>query len=526
MAKRTPFAKAAAVGALAVCLLASAAAAAVRTALIDAVRRQDTAAVQALLKKGAKINAPLPDGTTALHWAVYLDDLKMVEALLAAGANANAANDYGVAPLTLACGNRDATLVRRLLAAGANANQTALPTGVTALMTCARTGDADAVRALLARGAEVNARENAHQQSALMWAAAERHPEAVRALIEGGADVKARSSIRHVAVTGGFSPTDPESEKLKSVFQIDQGGYTPLLFAARSGDAASAELLLNAGADVNDAEPDGASVLVVALLSGQSDVAKRLLDKGADPNAAAAGYGPLHAAVVRGDTGMVTALLAHGANPDAAIVRGTPVPRYSNGFFLSSHMIGATPFFLAAQFDEPEMMRALAEHGANPRLAKPDGTTPLMAAAGVGWDEDRRERLVDPAEHDLALVQDPDTRALMGSGIRSVQAAVELGADVNAANKAGDTALHGAARHGFRSDVQFLADKGANLDARNQAGQTPVMAAADAGEKERAGLQALFQQLGASRSRVSSTKSLPASAIVPQADGGLVNAAP
>jgi len=281
------------------------------------------------------------------------------------------------------------------------------------------------------------------------------------------------------------------------VFEIDQGGYTPLLFAARSGDAASAELLLNAGADVNDAAPDGASALVVALLSGQSEAAKLLLDKGADPNGAAAGYGPLHAAVLRGDAALVTALLARGAKPDVAIVKGTPVPRYSKGFFLSSHMVGATPFFLAAQFDEPEIMRALAQHGANPSLAKPDGTTPLMAAAGVGWDEDRRERLVDPAEHDLALVQDPDTRALMGSGLRSVQAAVELGADVNAANKAGDTPLHGAARHGFSSDIQFLADKGAKLDARNGAGQTPAMAAASADDKVRAGVQALIQKLGA-----------------------------
>jgi ankyrin repeat protein len=518
--KRLSLSRAAAIGVLAFCLGSSAAGAAVRTPLIDAVQRHDTAAVQALLKKGAKVNAPQPDGATALHWATYLDDLTTVKALLAAGANANATNDNGVAPLTLACENRDLAMVTALLAAGADADHAALPTGVTPLMTCARTGDADSVRALLAHGAKVNARESAHQQTALMWAAAEKHPDAVRALIAGGADVKARSSIRHVAVTGGFSPTDPESEKLKSVFEIDQGGYTPLLFAARSGDADSVELLLNAGADVNDAQPDGSSVLVVALLSGQGKVAKLLLDRGADANAARAGYAPLHAAVLRGETDMVEALLDHGADPNAKIIRGTPVPRYSKGFFLSSHMIGATPLFLAAQFDEPEMMRALAQHGANPNLAKPDGTTPLMAAAGIGWDEDRRERLVDPAEHDLALVQDPDTRALMGSGLRSVQAAVDLGADVNATNQAGDTALHGAARHGFRSDIQFLADKGAKLDARNGAGQTPAMAAAGADEKERAGLQALFQTLAGA------TAAKPkAAAIVSQVDGADAKAA-
>ncbi|HWA23620.1 MAG TPA: ankyrin repeat domain-containing protein [Caulobacterales bacterium] len=496
MGRRRRFAVRAAFGALAVCLFASAAAAG-DTALIDAVKRGEPTAVRALLKKGLDVNAPLPDGTTALHWAAYLDDLKTVEALLAAGANASATNDYGVAPLHLACENRNAAIVMRLLASGADPNQAALPTGVTVLMACARTGNPDTVRALLARGARVNASERAHRQTALMWAAAERRPDVVRVLIEGGADVNARSATRKVAATVGFQPTAPDSEKLKSVFELDQGGYTPLLFAARSGDAGSARLLLDAGADVNDSAPDGTSALVVATLSGQSEVAKLLLDKGADPNAAAAGYGPLHVAVLRGDAALVTALLSRGAKPDAAIVRGTPVPRYSKTFFLSGNMVGATPFFLAAQFDEPEIMRALAQHGANPLLTKPDGTTPLMAAAGVGWDDDRRERLVDPAERELAQLQDPDSRTLMESGIRAVKVAAELGGDVNATNEAGETAMHGAARHGFRTVIQFLAEKGAKLNVRNQRGQTPAMAAAGAGEKERAGLEELFRKLGA-----------------------------
>ena len=84
-----------------------------------------------------------------------------------------------------------------------------------------------------------------------------------------------------------------------------------------------------------------------------------------------------------------------------------------------------------------------------------------MAAAGVGWDSDRRERLVDPAERELAMLQDPNSRRLMGSGIRAVTLAVELGADVNAANKAGETALRGATRHGFQSVAQFLSAHGA-----------------------------------------------------------------
>ena len=205
-------------------------------ALIDAIRRQDRAAVRALLKKGVDVNAALADGTTALHWAAYVDDLETAAVLLAAGAHVNATNEYGIAPLALACENRDATLVKRLLAAGADPNATALSSGVTALMACARTGAPEAVQALLARGARVNASEHTHLQTALMWAAAERHSDTVRVLIEGGADVTARSATRHVFVSAGFEPTAPDSEKQRSIFEVDLGGYTPLLFAARSGD--------------------------------------------------------------------------------------------------------------------------------------------------------------------------------------------------------------------------------------------------------------------------------------------------
>jgi ankyrin repeat protein len=117
-----------------------------------------------------------------------------------------------------------------------------------------------------------------------------------------------------------------------------------LLFAARSGDVESASLLLNAGADANEALPDGASALIVAAHSGNGAVGALLLERGADSNAAAVGYTPLHAAVLRGDLGLVKALLKHGANPNRSITRGTP-SRRANGhqFELLGPFVSATP---------------------------------------------------------------------------------------------------------------------------------------------------------------------------------------
>jgi len=113
-----------------------------------------------------------------------------------------------------------------------------------------------------------------------------------------------------------------------------------------------------------------------------------------------------------------------------------------------------------------------------------DGTTPLMAAAGLltgGFGrgaKDRRGREMDSAEVDLARGQDADERKIMNSGIDAVRLCVDLGAEVNAVNRNGDTALHGAAKHGFVSVIQFLADRGAKLDVRNKRGQTPMMVGA------------------------------------------------
>ena len=155
-------------------------------------------------------------------------------------------------------------------------------------------------------------------------------------------------------------------------------------------------------------------------------------------------------------------------------------------------MSEATP----AGMDWPDTAGAGSANAA-PGIARPDRRSAANHRKPGRRDGDRRERLVDPAERELALLQDADSRRLMESGIEAVKVAVELGADVNATNKAGDTALHGAARHGFSTVIRFLAEKGAHLDIRNQRGQTPAMAAAGAREKDRVVLEDLFRTLAA-----------------------------
>lgn len=431
--------------------------------LVEAVRNQDRDAEQVLLRQRVDVNAAQPDGATALHWAVHWDDLDTAQRLIDAGAKVNIPNQLGITPLLLACSNGSARMTEKLLAAGADPNIVP-PTGESPLMIAARSGSVDAVKALLAHGAQVNAKEKSHEQTALMWAVAEHHPDVVRILIERGADVKARSLItREMIYRENPDPSDENAAKGQpkpTGEMVPRGGSTALLFAARQGDVECARILLAAGANINNTAPDGTSALVMAAYSDHGAFAQFLLDRGADPNAAGAGYAALHMAVLTRDADLVKALLAHGANPNAQLVKGTPVRRFEEDLVLPQSLAGATPFLVAAKFAEVDLMRVLAAAGTNTRLPTADGTTPLMAA-------------VAPDRRSLALRNMRGARAV-NQAVEAVKLALELGSDVNAANNAGDTALHIAAEKGSNGVIQLLVDQGARLDAKNKLGETPL----------------------------------------------------
>ncbi len=188
------------------------------------------------------------------------------------------------------------------------------------------------------------------------------------------------------------------------------------------------------------------------------------------------GYTALHAAVLRSDLDLVKALLAHKAKPDLRTTKGTPLRRDTTDFNLPATLIGSTPYLLAARFLEPEIMKALAAGGADMKLTMRDGATALMLATGTGSGNNATRRGI--AVIDGGVVE-PESAVLS-----AVAAALELGADVNATNQAGDTALHTAAARGLNSVVQLLADKGAQLNAKNKRGLTPL-ACIDAGKRRR-----------------------------------------
>lgn len=435
--------------------------------LIEAAKNSDSAKISALLKQKADVNAPQLDGTTALMWAVRADNVAMVDQLLKAGADPKLSNRYGVNAMYFAALNGNPQIIERLLAAGGDANSVSTE-GETALMTAARSGRVEAVQVLLKHGAQVDAREEWHGQTALMWAVAERHPDVVAVLIAAKADVNARSNE---------NKWERQITKEPREKWLPPGALTPLMFAARQSCLECGKQLLDAGADINATDPDNISSLVLAIINGHYDFAALLLDRGADVNIAdRTGRTALYA-IVDAHTmpqsnrpspreieneltseQLLRKLLDKNPNVNAQLIRQQPYRTKLDRGDDTMLTTGTTAILRAARAGDALAVKWLLEKGADPKLATRNGVTPIMAAAGLGAkEEDNVGRLKTEAE-----------------AIESIRLCLEGGADINAKDVRGDTALHGAAQKGWDQIVKFLAEKGAKLDAKDQRGLTPL----------------------------------------------------
>jgi len=438
---------------------------------------------------GADVNAAQGDGTTPLIWAVYKVDPELVGLLLKHGAKANVANKYGSSPLAEAVKIANAGIVKQLLDAGADV-EAPNADGQTALMLAARTGALEVAKELVAHGANVNTKEAWRGQTALMWAADGNFPEIAQLLISKGADV----NVRALANDWDAQITSEPRAQYRPT-----GGFTALLYAARSGCSRCVRSILEAGADIDRPNPDGITPLAIAIDNFRYDTARLLLDSGANPHAWDWwGRTPLYVAAdmssynsrfgARPGPSETTALdvikrlLDAGVNPNPQLNMHRPGRGGNSGRFVDDLLTtGATPLLRAAIGHDVDAVRALLEHGALVDLPNVMGVTPLMAAAGVGVSgRDRRVGL------------DGDIQARV---IATLEVLLAAGADVNArvtdidsrtariaristmTDRNGQTALFGAVKFGWTRVVEYLLAHGAKADVVDALGKTPLNAA-------------------------------------------------
>jgi ankyrin repeat protein len=491
------------------------------TALLDAAGSSDrTAAMRLVGAKGTDVNVAGPDGSTAVMYAAANGDLELVRALIKAGANVGLKNQFGTSALTEAAIIGSAPIIDALLKAGADPNFRT-PDGETPLMAAARSGNVDAAKALLDAGADINAKEAWGGQSALMWAAAQSQAEMVKFLASKGANLNDHGKINQWERKVIQEPRPKDMNK---------GGFTALHYAAREGCAVCVENLLAAGADPDAEDPDRMTPLLLALMNLHFDTAAVLVKGGADLDKwDLFGRSPIYMAAdvstlpTKGNGAMavipsadkLTAvdvarmMLERGANPNIQLKRRPPyrdVPQDRGGDTMLAQ--GATPLLRAARGGDDKFVALLLQYKALVDLPSKEGITSLMAAAGVDYGT-RVTRGRNRTDEGVLACMDLLIKAGANVNARSVldriagrgggrggaagfaagdSASARIaqsfrrGSQMPSANAVpNQTALHGAAEHGFDKFIEFLVANGADLTAKDASGRTPLDVARGAG---------------------------------------------
>jgi ankyrin repeat protein len=379
------------------------------TALFSATKAGNRAMVEFLLSRGANVNADTQDTekNTPLHIAAQKGFQAVVEVLLANKADVNAQASSGSTPLLLAAQKNNSKIISLLLEHKADVNM-ASQHGETPLIAAAHPGTLEIVKLLLQAGANPNAvadfngeimfsggrgsRSGSSGRTALSFAVDNGSTEMVKMLLDAKADpnagtfdapllcaiYKQNAASAELLLQAGANPNVPGkiqyNEKGNSAYFLNNESHlTPLWLAIYLDQPDIVQLLLKFKADPNDSQTDGRSLLFSAM--SDTNILEALLDAGANieahdktvtVNGDRPDWTPLAAAIWAQRPDAVEALLKRGVNPNQRDTTGN-VPLH---WAVSILRVQLTD-------QNYKMVESLLTHGADPNVRNNSGYTPL-----------------------------------------------------------------------------------------------------------------------------------------------------
>jgi ankyrin repeat protein len=237
--------------------------------------------VALLLASGADVRVQVSDRCSALHIASKFGSVMCVRLLLRAGSDPGMRSAGGGTPLHMAAGRGDVAIVRVLLEVS---DVNALTHDQWTPLACAAVkGRAEVVGALLGAGADPTRDRPLHR------AVRSGSAEVVRSLLAAGVSPDVRDSDGSTpAMVADDTCVEALGELIRSGCDLslrDPGGYTALQRAARMGQARTARMLVEAGADPLSYTLAGETALGLALANGHAVVVREFIALGFDPNA-------------------------------------------------------------------------------------------------------------------------------------------------------------------------------------------------------------------------------------------------